>query len=177
MKSILVLLVFSLIISSCSKSPKQDKNLPDEDDFKILHLDIERSKTDTVIARMQAFYKKFDLPATAAKLPDGHYFGESPYDDFQYRHLIRFDIEDGRFSNVQYDEVKINGSSKTADEEYCRKMNEHVPGSAPDITYDKYEKQVEQKQNLFELDAISGATYSMYRLQLVAAKAIVDHTE
>ncbi len=175
MRSIHFLILFAIIMSGCSDTTKNTGELPSADDFKILHLDIERSKTDTAEARMQAFYKNFHLPATAEDLPDGHYSAESPYDDYQYRHLIHFDVENGHFANIEYDEVKINGLSKTSDEEYCRKMNEHVPGSAPDITYNKYEKQLGQKQNLLELDAISGATYSMYRLQLVAGRAIAEH--
>lgn len=172
--SILSVFLIIILFFSCA-TPDQGK--PDEDDFKNLHFIVERTHPDTAKAEMQAFYNRYGIPTSAEELPDGHYKAESPADDYHYRHIINFEVENGRFKNVEYDEIKYSGKSKTEEVEYNKKMNENVLGSAPEITYPIYEKQLEEKQNLMEIDAISGATYSRYRLQLVAAMAIVDGPE
>lgn len=151
-----------------------DESKPDEDDFKNLHLVVERTHPDTVDKTIRKFYKAWEIPVKATELPDGRYEAESPLDDYQYRHIISFEVEDGKFLNVDYDEIKFSGKSKTGEAKYNLKMNENVKGSAPETTYPAYEKQIEEKQNLMEIDAISGATYTKYRLQLVAALAIVQ---
>ena len=169
-----IMLITSGLMISCSST---DESKPDGDDFKNLHLIVERSHPDTVKDVMKAFYENFEIPRSATNLPDGHYQAESPVDDYHYRHIISFDVKNGKFENVEYDEIKYSGKSKTEEVKYNKEMNENVMGSAPEITYPAYEKQLENKQNLMAIDAISGATYSKYRLQLVAAMAIVDGPE
>lgn len=144
---------------------------PTGDDYRMMNLIIERSRTDTVNKYLDYFIEKYGLPVSPENLADGQYYAASPKDDFGYTHEIRFRVSDGRITDLSYDEFK-NGHSKTDDREYGDKMNDHQPGSAPSKVYPQYEKQFEEKQNLLEMDAVTGATYSLYRFRYVGAKAM-----
>ena len=116
--------------------------------------------------------KATGLPASELNLPDGTYHGETPADDFNYRHVIQFEVKNGKVCQLDYDEVHQDGHAKEADENYGRKMS--VSGTTPAIAYPIYENALVEKQNLEELDAVSGASYSLYRFKLAVAYAIVN---
>jgi major membrane immunogen (membrane-anchored lipoprotein) len=48
-----------------------------------------------------------------------------------------------------------------------------VTGTSPQIAYPRYEKQLLETQNLLEVDAVSGATYSLYRLRYAITIALI----
>ncbi len=137
---------------------------------------IERSRMDTVDKFQRYFIDKYQLPVNARGKADGYYAAYSVPDDFGYVHGITIEVRNGRVVNVNYDERK-NGHSKTADSAYCADMNAHVAGSAPKLTYPRYEQQLIDKQNLLKMDAISGATYSLYRFRHVASEALAGNPE
>ena len=170
MKKILFFIPAFLIIFSCNQTIKR----PDNEELLIMHKIIERSRPDSVGKYIDYYSQKYDLPYQFAHIPDGKYHGESPYDDFDYKHIISFKVKDGRITQVEYDEVHRDGHSKTSDSSYNAEMNANAYGSAPEFTYDKYEQQLLDKQNLKELDAISGATYSRYRMHYAALLAILE---
>jgi len=170
MKKILLIIPAFLLIISCN----QRQNTPDQEELLIMHKLVERTRPDSVGKYMNYYYQKYDLPYTFSELPDGKYHGESPYDDFDYKHIISLKVEDGKVTKVEYDEIHRDGHSKTSDSSYNAEMNANAYGSAPRVTYNKYEQQLIDKQDFSKLDAISGATYSRYRLQYAALKAILN---
>ena len=144
-----------------------------DDSFQKMHLIIERTVTDTVKVKFENFILENRIPLSATSLKPGIYKGESAYDDYGYKHVISFKVENGRFSEISYDEIKENGQGKIADTSYCNTMNETHPGSGPAISYPIYVEQLESKQDLGKIDAVTGATYSKYRLQYAAIRAIL----
>lgn len=163
------MMILMLLLAGCT----DHKPGPTPEDYRMMNLVIERSRPDTVKKYVRYFIDKYQLPVSPENLADGQYYAVSPKDDFGYTHEIRFQVSDGKITDVSYDEFK-NGQSKTEDDEYGDEMNAHQPGSAPSIVYPEYEKQFADKQNLPEMDAVTGATYSLYRLWVVAVKAM-DH--
>jgi major membrane immunogen (membrane-anchored lipoprotein) len=172
-------LIFSLsffALVSCQRYGLVNCSITDED-MLLLHKLIERTEPDTVKKYISFYIQRYSLPVSVTGYPDGNYSGESPSDDYGYRHNIQFTLESGLISAISYDESKADGHSKQADTSYCRQMNEHTPGSAPSLTYPAYELQFKQKRNLQAMDAISGATYSLYRFQYAAIKAFLNGPE
>ena len=168
MKRFFALVAISWIFLWGCETPQQKAQ---SEDFNMMNLMIERSRVDTVNKYLRYFIDKYSLPVTPENMEDGLYMGISPKDDFGYEHAIIMDIRDGKIVEVSYDEYK-DGHSKTADSAYGAEMNKHREASAPALTYPAYEQQLLEKQDLFEMDAISGATYSMYRLWFVATQAL-----
>jgi major membrane immunogen (membrane-anchored lipoprotein) len=166
-----LLLVFFI---SCSlNTAKPGKSKITDMQLVMIHQLIERTHTDTVKKYLNDYITRYNVPVSAKGLPDGNYAGESPYDDYGYKHIISIVIKDGLIDSVFYDEVYKDGHSKTADTAYCRRMNENVSGSAPAITYPVYATELTKKQNIQQVDAISGATYSLYRMQYAAILAFL----
>ena len=163
------------IFSSCQYLGKRKScyNATPED-LRVMHHIIERSNPDTVKKYTNYFIKKLELPVSAEDIPDGEYYGETPYDDYQYKHVVRLKIENGKFTEVEYDEIKMDRQSKKYDVDYCKKMNTNFKGSAPNISYSNYEKQLLENQNLNDLDAVTGATYSLYRFKLAVIYALKE---
>ncbi len=137
-----------------------------------LHLIIERSSIDSVKVHYAKIMTALNLPLTSLKLPDGQYHGESPYDDYNYKHEVTFEVKEGKLISVDYDEVHKLGNGKQNDTTYCKKMS--VSGTTPAIAYPIYEKALLQTQNAEAIDAVSGASYSLYRLKLAIAYALLN---
>jgi major membrane immunogen (membrane-anchored lipoprotein) len=172
MKIILAIILIIFLSSSC----RQFKKMPviSEASFLKMHFIIERSLTDSVKYHLDEFIQNNNLPTNAYDLKPGNYMGESPLDDYGYKHVISFKVEHDRFSDIKYDESKENGHNKTSDTSYCRIMNQSYAGSAPDISYPNYIRQLESKQDLKKIDAVTGATYSKFRFQYAAIRAIIN---
>lgn len=170
MKTSISSILILLLIYSCNNSAR--KLVITEDTFQKIHLVIERSSTDSVKKHLLKFIEDYNIPLTADKLKDGSYYGESPFDDYGYKHVIMFQVEKGRFLNVKYEELKVNGYGKSTDTSYCRRMNEAKPGSSPALSYPSYCRQLELKQDIGKLDGITGATYSKFRFEYAAFRAI-----
>lgn len=136
-----------------------------------LHFIIETSdipKVDTIFSQIFNGYK---LPVNPKGMPDGLYTGESPYDAFDFRHVVKIKIEDETIASVDYDEIHISGWGKQENEEYCREMSNS--GTTPAIAYPVLENQLIDKQDIMDVDAISGATYSLYRFRYAVAVALM----
>lgn len=135
-----------------------------------LHWTIERSQIDTVKTKIGLVCKKYDFPCSPVNLKDGKYRGETPADDYQYKHIISFEVKNGKIISLDYNEIHPDGHAKQEDKAYCAKMK--VSGTTPAIAYPVYEKSMLQKQNLDQIDAVSGATYSLYRFKLAFWNAV-----
>lgn len=174
MKIYLVIIVaLSLLLSSCNSSSNQ----PDHEELMVIHKLIERSHPDTVGKYLTYYGQKYNLPDAFSNIDDGTYQGVSPYDDYNYCHMVDFTIEDGLLKAISYDEVHQDGHSKKSDSSYNKEMNNNVYGSAPAMAYDKYENRLLEHQNIADIDAVSGATYSMYRLKYAVWRAVLNGPE
>jgi len=170
MKKMLILALGFIFAISCVNQ----KNEVDAKTLMVMHKLIERSHPDTVDKYLDYYAGKYQLPVEFSKLADGKYHGESPYDDYMYKHIVSFTVENSKLSEIEYDEVHEDGHSKKSDSVYNAEMNNNAYGSAPRVTYDNYEKQLLEHQNFKDVDAISGATYSKYRLKYAFWRAVLN---
>ncbi len=170
---------------SCSSRQESDLDVirkfkPEDKYFKStlvsLHFMLETSPVDEVDTLFRKLIDLYNLPVTANAVKDGTYTGSSPYDAFDYRHVVTIRIEGGKFVEVDYNEVMQDGHGKQEDEAYCEEMS--VGGTTPAIAYPSMEQQLLATQDLMEVDAVSGATYSLYRFRyavtIALMKALVD---
>jgi len=64
-----------------------------------------------------------------------------------------------------------DGHGKQEDVEYCKKMS--WGGTTPAIAYPVFENRLIQKQNMMQVDAVSGATYSLCRFRYAVMIALM----
>jgi major membrane immunogen (membrane-anchored lipoprotein) len=175
------LLFIIAILIGCNCQEKNNsldaikKYQPDEKNFKAslvsLHFIIETSPISRVDSVFKQMIANYDLPIDASDCQDGTYSGESPYDAYDYKHVVTIEIEYGKITDVQYDEVHRDGTSKQSDSEYNIAMK--VAGTSPAEAYPKMEKQLLKKQDLLNVDAVTGATYSLYRFRYAVTIALL----
>lgn len=168
------------IVNSCTCQQEEDLDKvkafkPENEYFKsalvALHFVMETSPVDEVDTKFRQLIEAFDLPVSAKGVKDGIYTGESPYDAFDYKHVVKIRIENGRFVEVDYNEVKYDGHGKQEDEEYCEEMS--VMGTTPAIAYPDMEEMLLTTQDITKVDGLSGATYSRYRFRYAVTIALM----
>ena len=137
-----------------------------------LHFKIEPSPPADVDTYFKQMIQGFELPISAEGAKDGTYIGATPYDAFDYRHEVKIKIEGGEIVEVDYNEVKKDGHGKQEDVEYCEEMS--VTGTTPAIAYPIMEEMLLAEQNMMQVDAVSGATYSLYRFRLAVTVALMQ---
>lgn len=164
---ILALGFFSMVYAGSPQANKAKKKVLEE-----MHWLIERSDIPSVSVGFEAFCKQNDFPSLVRRLKDGKYKGVSPEDDYGYRHEVTFEMKDGKMISIDYDEIHKEGHAKQHDEEYCKRMLES--GTTPAIAYPKYESTMLEKQDYNKVDAVSGATYSLYRFRLALLYAMLE---
>ena len=139
--------------------------------FKGLHFVKETHPISRTDSLFWVLINAYDLPVSTERAADGTYTGESPYDQFDYKHVVEITIEDQKITAVNYNEVHKDGSDKKSDKEYNEQMS--AVGTSPAIAYPDMEKQLVEKQEMWEVDAISGATYSLYRFRYAVTLALM----
>ena len=173
------LLLAILLISSCTCQEDSLDSIkdfhPEDKYFKSslvnLHFIMETSpiaEVDTLFAQL---IKLYDLPVSPLGLKDGTFTGVSPYDAFDYRHEVILKIKDGKIGELDYNENNRKGVGKQEDKEYCEEMS--VTGTSPAIAYPIYEEALLRTQNILEVDAVSGASYSLYRFRYAVTIALM----
>jgi major membrane immunogen (membrane-anchored lipoprotein) len=172
-----------LILGSCTPCDCPEDSLdnikafkPENKYFKSalvsLHFTMETSPTDEVDTYFKQLIGQFNLPLSAEGAKNGTYYGASPYDAFDYRHEVKIEIREGKIVAVDYNEVHKNGTGKQEDEEYCEEMS--ITGTTPAIAYPLMEKMLLESQDLMQVDAVSGATYSLYRFRYALTVALMQ---
>jgi len=171
-------LVLLFVISCQTTEDSLDeikKFKPDDKYFKAdlvsLHFKIETSPIEKVDLFFNQTISQYSLPITAVGCKDGEYLGESPYDAYDYIHIVRIKIKDEKIVSVDYNEIKKNGKGKQEDADYCEEMSS--VGTTPAIAYPIYENNLIKEQDLLNVDAVSGATYSLYRFRYAVAVALI----
>lgn len=153
-----------LVILSCGKkevkSPLEEK----KEYFKSVHSGVESGTTGLVAQAINKGQFKYDVQ----NIPDGDYEGITPEDDYKYQHRIRFTVKDGKINYVDYNEIHGNNEKgKKENKEYWASMKVNLQDA-----YGFYEKQLLENQNVKDMDAVTGATYSMYRFKIAFAYAL-----
>jgi major membrane immunogen (membrane-anchored lipoprotein) len=179
-KSVFTLFLSLLLLVSCSDQTDpldKIKEFRSEDKYfkatmKGLHFIIESSTTGRIDSVFKQIIEVYDLPIDATGIPDGTYTGESPGDAYDYRHVVTIEVKDGKIISADYDEVLPSGRGKEGDVVYNEQMS--ITGTTPSVAYPLLEKQIVEKQNMMEVDAVSGATYSLYRFRYALTVALIN---
>lgn len=178
----LAIIFLSSLFISCTPSCNEDGSLDEVKAFvptdkyfksslKSLHFVLETSPIDEVDKLFSQLIELQSLPHEPSLIADGTYTGESPYDAFDYKHVVILTIKNGKIVNVIYNEIHKNGSDKKTDKKYNEEMS--VSGTSPSIAYPNMEKQIIKKQDMLQVDATSGATYSLYRFRYAITLALM----
>lgn len=170
MKNYLILtaILFCSVLSSKSANPDPAKVAVLEK----IHWIIERSDMNKVRSAFAEICSENHFSMLVAGLKDGTYKGSSPADDYGYRHEVTFEMKGGKMISVDYDEIHTDGHAKQHDVAYGKEMLQS--GTTPAIAYPSYESQLLKKQDLNQIDAVSGASYSDYRFRLAILYAILN---
>lgn len=166
---ILILFMF-IVLKAFSQNQSSDKQKAQI--LEKIHWLIERSDMNTVRAQFSQICADNSLPSIVSGLKDGTYKGSTPADDFGYRHEVVFEMKKGKMIFIDYDEIHTDGHTKQHDPEYCRRMLEN--GTTPAIAYPKYESWMMETQDYNRIDAVSGASYSLYRFKLAILYAMLN---
>jgi len=179
-KSLLLLIIFACCISFACYQPEDDLSdiaafKPDDKYFKAslvsLHFIIETSpimRSDTIFRNIVNGY---ELPIDAKGCQDGRYIGESPYDAYDYKHIITLEIKNEKIIFADYNEIHRNGTGKQEDSLYCAEMS--ITGTTPAIAYPQMEKNLINVQNIMAVDGVSGASASRYRFRYATIIALI----
>jgi len=179
----LLFIVPLLILPACDSCECEEDSLKDIIAFKAdnkyfksalvsLHFMMETSPVPEVDTHFKQLIQMFDLPLSAEGAKDGIYFGISPYDAYDYRHEVKLRIKDGQIVEVDYNELKKDGKGKQEDEEYCEEMS--ASGTTPAIAYPQMEEMLLSTQNMMQVDAVSGASYSLHRFRFAVTLALMQ---
>lgn len=163
---------FILIFALSFYLGTSSQSKPKSDILEKIHWIIERSDMNKVRLEFQKISSDNQFPSLVPGLRDGIYKGTTPNDDYGYRHEVKFEMNKGKMVSIDYDEIHTNGHAKQHDEEYCKRMLQS--GTTPAIAYPIYEKEMLDKQGFDQVDAVSGASYSLYRFKLAILYAILN---
>lgn len=103
---------------------------------------------------------------------DGTY--KATYDNFDehgWKAYVEITIKDGKIADVDFDYVNEEGNLKSEDEEYNATMKE-ASGTSPEEFSPALEQQLIEKQNVKEIDNITGATHSVENFKELANAAL-----
>lgn len=118
------------------------------------------------------FRKDHGWDGDVSKARDGVYESYSTKDLRGYVHYVRFEVANGAFASVYYNEFKPgDGFGKRTDVAYSRTVSRNEP----DIlmrAYPLLESGLLSSQNPVTVDTVSGATLASYRFQIAVLKAL-----
>lgn len=106
-----------------------------------------------------------------AQYKDGTYTAESEPDDRGWNSAIEIVVENGKITSVDYDEFNEEGARKSEDEEYAASMKA-VSGVAPAEAYELMENALIKRQNVDEVELVSGATSSSEMFKTLFKEAL-----
>ncbi len=179
MRNIFVTVAIVFFMSACQEDNNDldivKKYQPDNNYYKAnlitLHYMIETDRPAELDSIYPKISDKLNMPTTAKNCKDGIYTGTSPSDAFGYYHKVTIEIENEKIISVKYDEVKSNGKSKKNNKIYAQQMEK--TGTTPAEAYESMEKALTSTQNSMSIEAVSGATYSLYRFRYAVAIALM----
>ncbi len=111
-------------------------------------------------------------PHDTAGCRDGVYTAESIVKRLRLQVCHQHDAQGRGHHGGTVRRVNRAGMGKRDDPEYAREMK--PAGVTPAEAYPRYEQQLLKSQDIMKMDAVTGATYSLYRFRSVAAKALTE---
>lgn len=161
-------------VSISDKLAKYKKlNMTTEEAFESLYTKVEITHPGLLESLYKRYIEEIGIPTTPKGSKDGVYTVESPYDNMGFKHVITLEIKDEKIVSVKYDEIYVEGNGKESDEGYNQAMKADT-GSCPKEAYPIYRKKLIETQDLLSIDSVSGATFSLYRFNTVAAEALFE---
>ncbi|PWC20686.1 FMN-binding protein [Brenneria roseae subsp. roseae] len=111
--------------------------------------------------------------AAESAIKDGTYKAEATtFDENGWKPFLDLIYKDGKITEVKFDYTsEKDGHLKTSDEEYNQKMHA-VTGTSPTIYTVKLSQSLLEKQNVAEVDGVTGATHSTEDFKILAGAAI-----
>jgi major membrane immunogen (membrane-anchored lipoprotein) len=106
-----------------------------------------------------------------AKYEDGTYTAESEPDERGWRGRVEIVVEGGKITSVDYDEINEDNQLKSEDEEYAANMKA-ASGISPAEAYEQLENALIKRQDVDEIDAVSGATSSAEQFKALVKEAL-----
>ncbi|NLC03973.1 MAG: FMN-binding protein [Tissierellia bacterium] len=108
---------------------------------------------------------------TAVKFQDGVHTAEGEIDEQGWKGVIEISVKDGAITSVDYNEVNEEGQLKTDDQEYADTMKS-VANITPEEAYEILEASLIEKQDVDQVELVSGATSSAEQFKVLAEKAL-----
>lgn len=106
-----------------------------------------------------------------AKYEDGTYTAEGEPDERGWKGLVEVVVEGGKITSVNYDEVSEDNELKSEDEEYAASMK-GASGISPAEAYEQLENALISRQDVDEIDLVSGATASSELFKTLVKEAL-----
>lgn len=113
-----------------------------------------------------------EVHETESAYDDGIYYAQTEdFDEHGWKALVTIIVEDGKISNVFYDEINEEEELKTFDPDYAANMEEKS-GAYPLKAFADLEKSLIDEQNAENIDTVSGATHSSDTFKELTTKAL-----
>ena len=106
-----------------------------------------------------------------AKYEDGTFTAETEFDDKGYKSVVEVVVADGKITSVDYEEFNEEGAKKSEDDEYAEIMK-GASGITPAEAYEQLEKALISRQNVDEVELVSGATSSAETFKSLVKEAL-----
>jgi len=110
-------------------------------------------------------------PQQEAKYKDGEYEAELEPDERGWKPVVEVTVEGGKITEVAFDEVNEEGVKKSENEEYLERWGTAVNIDASKV-YPQYQDELIEKQDVEEVEVITGATSTHEKFQEVVKKAL-----
>ncbi len=115
----------------------------------------------TVVVMLFAF-----VSCGGSEFKDGTYRAKQAEEDYGWSEFVEITVEGGKITKVVFDAENASGALKSADESYRAQM-EPVSGTYPAAFYPDYAKQLLEKQDIKNVEVLTGATVSYNRFILL----------
>ncbi|NLP46868.1 MAG: FMN-binding protein [Epulopiscium sp.] len=115
---------------------------------------------------------KSDTAVTNTLLQDGTWTAEADtFDDHGWKPTVSIKVEGNKITEVIFDYVNENGQLKKEDEGYNIAMK-GKSGTSPEEAFPQLEQELIEKQNVDNIDVVTGATVSSEDFKTIAKKAL-----
>ena len=99
---------------------------------------------------------------TTSELKDGTYRAKQAEEEYGWSEFVEITVADGKITNVVFDASNADGVLKSTDQSYRENM-EPVSGTYPEKFYAELEAQLLSKQDIKQIEVVTGATVSTNR--------------
>ena len=104
---------------------------------------------------------------------DGQYKAELEPDEHQWKSIVELQVQDGKITDVYYDELDEKDNKKSEDEEYNEQW-ENASNISAQKAYPQLEKSLIESQDIENVDTVTGATDATRDFKEVVTKALKD---